>query len=100
MPIHAPPIPTRLRTYLLQGMLGIASCAHGADDAPKAKPAPADPGTLLVKAKCVACHQLPEAHALPVAEFADWRDAHKKRVPLSDAEIALVRRFLLPGQAP
>jgi hypothetical protein len=88
-----------LRTYVLQGVLGLASCAHGGDEA-REPAAPADPALALVKAKCIACHPLPEARSLTPAELPEWRVAHQKRVPLADGERALIERFLSSAPTP
>jgi len=96
---HAPSAFSRLRGFALHLALGIASCAHGADEMREATAA-AEPEIGLVKAKCVSCHPLPEAHALATSEFPGWKSSHQKRVPLSDEERERIRRYLVPVGMP
>jgi hypothetical protein len=95
----APSAVSRLRGLTLHLALGIASCAHGADEA-REKPVAADPALGLVKAKCVSCHPLPEAQTLAAGEFPGWKSSHQKRVPLSDEESERIRRYLVPVGTP
>ena len=99
MTSRAPSHPIRIRTLVVHFALGIASCAHGTDEV-RGKAAISDPEIGLVKAKCVSCHPIPEAHGLSSNEFPGWKSSHQKRVPLSDGERERIRRYLVPMGTP
>jgi hypothetical protein len=99
MTIRAPSLRVRLRSLAVHFALGIASCAHGPDEA-REPATTTEPELGLVKAKCVACHPLPEAHGLAATEFPGWKSSHQKRVPLSEEEWARIRRYLVPVGTP
>lgn len=96
---RSPLVRARRYSLVVQIALGIASCAHG-PEGERTVASPPDPELTLIKAKCAACHPLPEAGQLPLADLPGWRDSHRKRVPLSDEDRARVERYLSPRPGP